>query len=68
MPDLSYLRTRNPDRFRILGDEPTMKAVVTTGNGGYEKLDYRSVPVPVPAPRAVSVQQWCSWPGAVALR
>ena len=24
----------------------TMKAVVTTGNGGYEKLEYRDVPVP----------------------
>ncbi|MBY8975118.1 alcohol dehydrogenase family protein [Rhodobacteraceae bacterium NNCM2] len=26
-----------------------MMAVVTTGNGGYDKLDYREVPVPVPA-------------------
>jgi NADPH:quinone reductase-like Zn-dependent oxidoreductase len=26
----------------------TMKAVVTTGNGGYEKLEYRDVPVPEP--------------------
>ena len=25
-----------------------MKAVVTTGNGGYDKLDYRDVPGPVP--------------------
>ncbi|MEM7271248.1 MAG: alcohol dehydrogenase family protein [Pseudomonadota bacterium] len=25
-----------------------MMAVVTTGNGGYDKLDYRSVPTPVP--------------------
>lgn len=25
-----------------------MMAVVTTGNGGYEKLDYRDVPTPVP--------------------
>ncbi|MEM7128437.1 MAG: alcohol dehydrogenase family protein [Chloroflexota bacterium] len=25
-----------------------MKAVVTTGNGGYEKLDYRDVPIPTP--------------------
>ena len=24
----------------------TMKAVVTTGNGGYDKLEYRDVPVP----------------------
>ncbi len=27
----------------------TMKAVVTTGNGGYDMLDYRDVPTPVPA-------------------
>ncbi|MEP1198086.1 hypothetical protein [Tateyamaria sp.] len=25
-----------------------MMAVVTTGNGGYEKLVYQSVPIPVP--------------------
>ncbi len=23
-----------------------MRAIVTTGNGGYDKLDYRDVPVP----------------------
>lgn len=27
---------------------PTMMAVVTTGNGGYDTLDYRAVPRPVP--------------------
>ena len=27
----------------------TMMAVVTTGNGGYDKLEYRQVPTPVPA-------------------
>ena len=27
---------------------PRMKAVVTTGNGGFEKLDYRDVPIPRP--------------------
>ena len=31
----------------------TMKAVVTTGNGGYEKLEYRDVPIPVPGPGEV---------------
>lgn len=36
------------DRFDITGGGPTMKAVVTTGNGGYDKLVYRDVPVPVP--------------------
>jgi NADPH:quinone reductase-like Zn-dependent oxidoreductase len=31
----------------------TMMAVVTTGNGGYEKLEYRSVPIPKPGPGEV---------------
>lgn len=31
----------------------TMKAVVTTANGGYEKLSYRDVPVPSPRPDEV---------------
>jgi NADPH:quinone reductase-like Zn-dependent oxidoreductase len=34
------------DRFDINDCRATMKAVVTTGNGGYEKLDYRDVPIP----------------------
>ena len=37
MPDLSFT------------PPPTMWAVVTTGIGGYDKLDYRQVPTPVPA-------------------
>ena len=36
------------DRFDIEGCENTMLAVVTTGNGGYDKLVYREVPVPRP--------------------
>ena len=36
------------DRFDISAAAKTMKAVVTTGNGGYDKLDYRDVPVPAP--------------------
>ena len=36
------------DRFDIEGVDETMMAVVTTGNGGYDKLDYRKVPVPTP--------------------
>ncbi len=40
----------DPNRFDIAGCPATMMAVVTTGNGGYEKLDYREVPVPVPGP------------------
>lgn len=31
----------------------TMMAVVTTGNGGYDKLEYRAVPVPDPGPGEV---------------
>ncbi len=34
------------DRFDIRGCPRTMMAVVTTGNGGYDKLVYRQVPVP----------------------
>ncbi|WP_421863465.1 alcohol dehydrogenase family protein [Marinobacter adhaerens] len=53
MPDLTYLRPFDPERFNVRGDQPTMKAVVTMGNGGYEKLDYRDVPIPVPGPGEV---------------
>ncbi len=34
----------------------TMKAVVTTGNGGYEKLEYKDVPVPALSTNQVLVQ------------
>ena len=53
MPDLTYLRPFDPERFKVRGHQPTMKAVVTTGNGGYEKLDYCDVPIPVPGPGEV---------------
>lgn len=33
-----------------------MKAVVTTGNGGYDRLSYRDVPTPVPGPGEVLLQ------------
>jgi NADPH:quinone reductase-like Zn-dependent oxidoreductase len=36
------------DRFDVSGCASIMKAVVTTGNGGYDKLVYRDVPVPIP--------------------
>ena len=48
MPDLSYLTRSNPDRFDLKSGQESMKAVVTTGNGSYDKLDYRDVPIPVP--------------------
>ena len=38
-------------------DIPTqMYAVITTGNGGYDKLDYRLVATPVPAAGEVLVR------------
>ena len=44
------------DRFDLKGCKTTMKAVVTTGNGGYEKLEYRDVPVPALASGEVLLQ------------
>ena len=43
-------------RFDLQPGRPTMKAVVTTGHGGYDKLVYRDVPVPVPGPGEVLLQ------------
>lgn len=36
----------NSDRFEIQTGQQTMKAVVTLGNGGFDQLDYRDVPIP----------------------
>lgn len=36
----------NKNRFDIKPGDRTMKAVVTMGNGGYEMLEYKDVPVP----------------------
>ena len=44
------------DRFDLEGAAATMMAVVTTGNGGLDRLDYREVPVPTPAPGEVLLQ------------
>jgi NADPH:quinone reductase-like Zn-dependent oxidoreductase len=44
------------DRFDLKDCKTTMKAVVTTGNGGYEKLEYRDVPMPVLAAGEVLLQ------------
>jgi NADPH:quinone reductase-like Zn-dependent oxidoreductase len=46
----------NKDRYDIKGCKTTMKAVVTLGNGGYEQLEYRDVPVPALGPGEVLVQ------------
>ena len=44
------------NRFDPVPGRATMKAVVTTGNGGYDKLVYRDVPIPVPDPGEVLLQ------------
>lgn len=44
------------DRFDHVNDRRTMKAVVTAGNGGYEKLQCREVPVPMLEPGEVLLQ------------
>ncbi len=44
------------DRFDIRDCRATMKAIVTMGNGGFEKLHYRDVPVPKPASGEVLLQ------------
>ncbi len=44
------------NRYDIKNCRVTMKAVVTTGNGGYEKLDYRDVPIPILASNEVLLQ------------
>lgn len=53
MPDLSYLLNIDSERFERKSQASVMKAVVTTGTGGYDKLDYRDVPIPVPRPGEV---------------
>jgi NADPH:quinone reductase-like Zn-dependent oxidoreductase len=55
MVDESALISKK-DRFDLNNCKTTMKAVVTTGNGGYEKLDYRDVPIPVLATGDVLLQ------------
>ena len=42
------------NRFDLEGCKQTMKAVVTTGNGGYDKLAYRDVPMPILGPGELS--------------
>ncbi len=44
------------DRFDPGDRRKTMKAVVTAGNGGYEKLQCREVRLPVPGPGEVLLQ------------
>jgi NADPH:quinone reductase-like Zn-dependent oxidoreductase len=44
------------DRFDTTGCVDVMQAVVTTGNGGFDKLVYRKVPIPVAGQGEVLVQ------------
>ena len=50
------MKPQDPNRFDLKDGQATMKAVVTTGHGGYEQLVYRDVPVPVPGPGEVLLQ------------
>jgi NADPH:quinone reductase-like Zn-dependent oxidoreductase len=56
MPDLSYITDCKPDRFNLSSSTPVMKAVVTIGNGGYDMLEYRDVPIPQLRPGEVLIQ------------
>lgn len=42
-----------PGRFEVTAGAATMKAAVTVGHGGLDKLVYKDVPVPSPAPGEV---------------
>lgn len=53
MADLSYLLENDRGRFDLQPGQDSMKAVVTTGNGGYEQLEYRDVAIPAPGPGEV---------------
>ena len=52
--EYSIFRPRR-ERFEA-ADRPSMKAVVTTGNGGYDRLEYRDVPIPELYPGEILVQ------------
>ena len=53
---LDARKPQDPQRFDLAAGQASMKAVVTTGHGGYEQLVYRDVPVPVPGPGEVLLQ------------
>jgi len=50
MSDLSYLKAINPERFTLRAGHQSMQAVVTSGNGSHDMLDYREVPRPRAGP------------------
>lgn len=46
----------NKQRFDLTDGKVAMKAVITTGNGGYEKLEYKDVAIPTLNPGEVLMQ------------
>lgn len=50
------MSANTPGRLVAADGQPTMKAIVTTGNGGYDQLVYRDVARPVPGPTEVLIQ------------
>ena len=54
--EFSWDASPKQDRFDHMNGRRTMKAVVTAGNGGYEKLQCRVVPVPMLEPGEVLLQ------------
>ncbi len=50
MTDLKYLTQPKVDRFNMIPGRKTMKAVLTTGNGDYDKLEFRDIPIPMLEP------------------
>jgi NADPH:quinone reductase-like Zn-dependent oxidoreductase len=54
--DQQLERSPKANRFDLNGCKATMKAVVTNGNGGYEQLEYRDVPIPSLGPGELLLQ------------
>ncbi len=53
---LGQLTAPQAGRFEVKPGMRTMLAVVTTGNGGYDRLEIRRVPVPEPGPGEVLLE------------
>lgn len=51
-----HLINKDPNRFVVTDPQSTMKAVVTLGNGGFDKLSFQDVPIPVPGDGEVLIR------------
>ena len=51
-----YPMSQKKDRFNLQAGQTAMKAVVTNGNGDYDQLEYRDVPIPTLAQGEVLLQ------------